>query len=220
MPTPLSAAALVAVQVLARGGSALAVVISLTGCRDGPSATGRAAESPAQAYQRYCAVCHGVDGHAVEGTGSPSLNHPALLAAADDAFLYTNVAEGRPGTTMTTYLDRLGGPLTETEIRGILGHVRGWGAFRPEALRQLPAGDPDTGARLYQERCAECHGREGTSPTAPDLANPTFQATASDAYIVRAITDGRPDAMAGFPELGPQELADLLAAVRALGDGS
>jgi putative copper resistance protein D len=83
-----------------------------------------------------------------------------------------------------------------------------------------------TGARLYREHCAACHGREGAGdgPAArggpqplPDLRGPhTAAHTAGDLYWW--ITHGIPDrGMPGFAgRLGDEERWDLVNVVRAL----
>jgi mono/diheme cytochrome c family protein len=192
---------------------------------------------PAASYERYCAVCHGLAGEGLASTGAPSLNNPDFLAAADDAFLYANIARGRPGTTMTVYEEDLGGPLSAAEIEAIVAHLRTWGAYTPPLEVTAPAGTADPardatpasgpgarpdatrlGAAVYMRDCAECHGPDGRSPTAPDLANPTFLETASEDYIRRAIVTGRRGTeMPAFPELTLAELDAVTAYVMALG---
>src|SRR5580704_7898468 len=46
--------------------------------------------------------------------------------------------------------------------------------------------------RLYQQNCSACHGENGSSGPALDLANPNYQALVDDASLKRLITYGMP----------------------------
>lgn len=59
-----------------------------------------------------------------------------------------------------------------------------------QPLRWL-GGDATTGARLYAESCASCHGANGEGKEGPALANRRFLAAASDTYLVETIRRGR-----------------------------
>jgi cytochrome c oxidase cbb3-type subunit III len=52
------------------------------------------------------------------------------------------------------------------------------------------------GRELYGRMCAVCHGKNGegyAADQAPALAHPQFRATASDEFLIAAITEGRKD---------------------------
>jgi cytochrome c oxidase cbb3-type subunit III len=78
-------------------------------------------------------------------------------------------------------------------------------------------GDPAEGARIYAERCADCHGARGEGTNAISLDNPMFLFSASDGYIRYAIEHGR----AGTPmpafgrELGEKGLDDVTRFIRS-----
>jgi cytochrome c oxidase cbb3-type subunit 3/ubiquinol-cytochrome c reductase cytochrome c subunit len=62
---------------------------------------------------------------------------------------------------------------------------------RPEAILSFD--------RLYGENCAGCHGANGSSGPAADLANPEYQALVDDATLRSVITDGvKGSLMPGF----------------------
>lgn len=57
------------------------------------------------------------------------------------------------------------------------------------------AAPPPDGAALYADMCALCHGDSGegyAADDAPALGNPDFLSIATDAFLRRAIEDGRP----------------------------
>jgi mono/diheme cytochrome c family protein len=180
-------------------------------CRPDPT------PAPADLYDRFCAVCHAADGWAETSANAPALAEPNFLATASDEFLAETIARGRPGTTMTTYAASLGGPLADDQISAIVGYIRQWGPYKAAAYPAFDAsgGSAAAGAAVYEAMCAECHGDDGVSLTAPDLANEVFQTTASDAYIASAVTAGRGERMPAA-DLGADVLADLVAYVRAL----
>ncbi|MAO82476.1 MAG: hypothetical protein CMH50_01130 [Myxococcales bacterium] len=70
-------------------------------------------------YAANCAYCHGAEG---EGVTALSLNNPWFLEQASDAFIRYAIAEGRPGTTMPAFQDRL----TDEELNDLTALIRGW----------------------------------------------------------------------------------------------
>jgi cbb3-type cytochrome c oxidase subunit III len=178
------------------------------------------APDPAATYEKFCAVCHGVDGMAATGTDSPQLANPAFLAAADDEYLRTTIGRGRPGTKMSTFLDELGGPMSRAEIDAVVEHVGTWRDPEfptPEVFAS--SGDATAGRRIYEDKCSECHGPEGRSDTAPDLADEVFQQSASDAFLLHALRYGRPGTVMEPAALSATEMNDVISYLRALGSG-
>ena len=84
-------------------------------------------------------------------------------------------------------------------------------------------GDAQRGGVLFAQNCQGCHGMGGRGGMAPELANPTFQQSAADGFIITTIRHGRTaTAMPAFqnptaPALTDAELGDLLAYIRGLG---
>jgi cytochrome c oxidase cbb3-type subunit 3 len=81
----------------------------------------------------------------------------------------------------------------------------------------------EKGRRIYARLCATCHGVAGSGYAAdnsPSLRNPTFLASASDAFLRAGITRGRPGtAMAAFGRglggpLDPEDVNALIALLR------
>jgi putative heme-binding domain-containing protein len=73
----------------------------------------------------------------------------------------------------------------------------------------------DTGARLYNAQCAQCHGPAGDMVAGIDLRLGRFRRVNSDEDLGRVITNGVPGTgMPPFP-LQPPELAGVIAYIRA-----
>lgn len=100
-------------------------------------------------YARHCASCH-------DARGETGLHpRPANLAAHDytldrlGAVLWNGVA----GAAMPAWRD-----LSLDDLSAVAGYVRGLEKARPE---EPPNADLVLGARVYAERCAQCHGESG-----------------------------------------------------------
>lgn len=89
----------------------------------------------ADVYAQHCAECHGDAG---QGNTGPALGDPALLANASDAFLRYAVVNGRDGTPMVGFAERL----PEVDIDAVVTYLRsqaaGWSPT-PLALRTPPS---------------------------------------------------------------------------------
>jgi cytochrome c oxidase cbb3-type subunit III len=177
-------------------------------------------------YDRYCAVCHGLDGHTVVGVTAPSLNNQALLSVVDDTFLHQSIALGRPGANtdnhpankMSIYSQPLGGPLSDDEIAQIVAYVRQWQTAPSAVVEPFTAnGDPRAGKEVFAV-CVACHMADGWSKIAPSLAGSAFQQIASDAFIRHMVLNGRIDVttMTAF-KLDDKQIGDLIAYIRTLG---
>jgi putative heme-binding domain-containing protein len=73
----------------------------------------------------------------------------------------------------------------------------------------------DTGTRLYNAQCAQCHGPAGDMVTGIDLRLGRFRRVSSDEDLARVITNGVPGT--GMPPfaLQPPDLAGIVAFIRA-----
>jgi len=191
----------------------IALAVLLAGCNSGAAAP----QSPL--YFKLCAPCHGVDGKGYAADHAPSLVNPTFLESASDDFLRRSISLGRPGTSMAAYGKASGGPLDEAGVDRLVKFLRGHGP----AARSLPAtgaGDAQAGAAIYAKQCFSCHGDAQTRGEAVSLANPEFQAVATDSFVRYAVANGRPgtrmEAFAG--KLTADELDGVVRYVRALGE--
>lgn len=87
------------------------------------------------------------------------------------------------------------------------------------------AADPTAGATVYKTECSACHGTKGdgkgpasvalTPKPASFLDAAFWTAERTDEQLATSIRSGKPGtAMAGFPHLTDQQMADLLAYLR------
>jgi mono/diheme cytochrome c family protein/rhodanese-related sulfurtransferase len=171
-------------------------------------------------YLALCAPCHGREAQGYAADRAPSLNNPTFLESVTDDYLRRSIELGRPGTTMAAYGQARGGSLDDAAIGRLIDFLR---AEAPPA-KQLPpvvAGDVPTGAAIYAQRCLSCHGDVTRRGEAIALANPAFQAVATDAFIRYAVANGRPGTkMAPFAgALTDAELDSVARYVRQLGAG-
>ena len=179
------------------------------------------ASAAAGTYGKLCAPCHGKDLKGYAADNSPSLINAAFLESATDDFLAKSIMVGRPGTSMGAYGKAMGGPLDDAQITEMVAWIRSQGP-QAKSLAAVGKGDPMRGAPLYAEYCKSCHGDAQQRGEAIHLANPAFQKLASDAFIRYGIEKGRPGTkMLAFGNvLKPAQLDDLVAYIRALGQGA
>lgn len=107
-------------------------------------------------YAQYCAACHGLRGEG-DGPGSAGLHpRPANLAEHEYTLdrLSASLWNGVAGTAMPGWRD-----LAPRDLSAIAQVVRGFHAVQPEP--SLPSDVLELGARVYADRCAQCHGEKG-----------------------------------------------------------
>ncbi|HJL14835.1 MAG TPA: c-type cytochrome [Sandaracinaceae bacterium LLY-WYZ-13_1] len=212
-----------------RGWIALSLGLALLGCDDEePELTevqpdpARAEESGERLYRRYCALCHGRDGEGYAADDAPALSNPQWLRTASDDFIEVAIAEGRPGTAMSAWSRRRGGPLTDPQIDALVAYLRSWQRHPRASVDEVPVeGNAQRGRPVYAEECARCHGARGEGVNAIALANPVLLRTASDGFLRYAVAHGRSGtpmpAFAG--ELAPDQIDDVVAYVRSFERG-
>lgn len=184
------------------------------------------ASDGATLYRAFCSGCHGPRGegrrYGNRDTVFPAIGNPDFLALASDDYLRATIAEGRPGRPMPAWKD---GGLGAGDITAIIEHLRTIQEVTLdfEPLPDLPVGRADAGRPLYGTYCSGCHGATATEGEAPALRNDAFLRAADDRYIAATIWRGRTgtamrhfgQASVSFPVLDLQEIADILAWLRA-----
>lgn len=169
-------------------------------------------------YGLRCASCHGAS---LEGGIGPSLGSRDFLGAVDDEYLYRAIVEGRPSTAMPAWRH-----LRAEDVAALIAYLQEIGPSAPIELdTAVPQGDYVVGEVHYRMSCASCHGIEGEGATGPQLANPVFLSSVSDAQLYHWIGHGRAGtAMKGFlrdeqgpVELRPDQIGDVIAYLRLLG---
>jgi cytochrome c oxidase cbb3-type subunit 3 len=164
-------------------------------------------------YGTFCAACHGPLGQGMRYPGMtafPAIGNPDFLAIASDRFITETVRHGRPGRRMPAWGDKDGG-LRPAEIEAVVTYVRSFGDVPPPretGPSRWVEGDAATGATLYADSCASCHGRNGEGAEGPALNNPVLLRSATDTYLVETIRRGRRGtSMAAFAAASPTHAA-------------
>jgi cytochrome c oxidase cbb3-type subunit 3 len=202
---------------------AMAILLALTAM---PAMAADGSANGEKLYNRHCAACHGFGGHG--GVGVP-LSLKSFLASVDDNYLGTSIRVGRPGRVMPAFRQ-----MPEEDVKAIVAHLRSWGGSKaPVHAKAAVRGNPVKGKKLYEQRCASCHGAHGegghgTGVTfsrprdlpilAPALNNPGFLASASDEMIRQTLIRGRENTpMQPFLKQGMshQDINDVTAYVRS-----
>ncbi len=166
-------------------------------------------------FARQCAGCHGADGGGAIG---PSLKSNDFLRMVDDRYLYRSIVEGRPSTAMPSWQH-----LSADDVGALISFLRTKqkGPAFP-ASSMIARGDYNVGRVRYEQACAGCHGVAGSGGVGPQLTNPVFLDSVSDAALKRWIERGRSGtAMMGFsPEsqgpvsLDDRQINDIIAYLR------
>jgi cytochrome c oxidase cbb3-type subunit III len=97
------------------------------------------------------------------------------------------------------------------------------GAFaanEPGKKVKLPSGKNDlaSGARLFENHCALCHGSDGGGGRGPVLTQPRLRRGPDDAALLKVIEEGVPGTeMQGAWQMDQRELREVAAYVRSLG---
>ncbi|VAW52216.1 Cytochrome c family protein [hydrothermal vent metagenome] len=185
-----------------------------------------AAPHGGELYATHCSSCHGVSGDG--GVGVP-LALPSFLNSVSDTFLKKTIRSGRPGRIMPAF-----NALSDAQVNAIVKYVRNW-SQKPAPIEDntVIEGDSKNGKRLYEHRCAQCHGGDGeggkgTGVTfsrkrdfpiiATALNNSGFLAAASDVMIRNTITYGRegtPMTSILVAGMSKQDINDVVAYIRS-----
>jgi len=190
------------------------------------SARGAPVEVGRELFADNCAVCHGDFG---EGGPNPTrpgdviapISSAEYLRTRDDATLRAIIAQGQPNFGMSPFGTAFGGPLDESDIDALLAFLRSW-ELQPPVELPPDVGVPSaaaSGAEIFAEVCAQCHGARGEGGLGPSLRDPEFQARNTDADLFDTINLGHPATpMIGWGEiLSAEQIRQLVTFVRGLG---
>jgi cytochrome c oxidase cbb3-type subunit 3 len=198
----------------------------------------------ADLYDTNCLACHGSD--KILGP-SISMHNPIYLSVVPKEAIRKVIAEGVPGTMMPGFSAAVGGMLTDEQINiltdGIHDGSKGpataeskgqptteaKGAATPEAKGPATteasgppyaaaAGDAQRGATVYEQACAQCHGKEGAGgEKAGSVVDAAYLSLVSDQYLRTVVIAGRPElGMPGYKEyvagkpMTAEEIADVV----------
>jgi cbb3-type cytochrome c oxidase subunit II len=141
-------------------------------------------------YRRNCASCHGANGEG-DGKGAAGLHpKPANFAEREYARVRLGFAlwNGVSGTAMPAWRD-----IEQADLAAVAEVVQGFRQARQEP--EIPKAVLDLGARVYSDRCAQCHGVDGAGdgPAASQfpIAPTNFRTQRPDiAASLRALRNG------------------------------
>lgn len=168
-------------------------------------------------YKADCVMCHGEKG---EGDLGPSIATGEFLTIVGNGYLYDTMALGRPGTGMPAWRH-----VSNQDMASLIGFIRTWQQSPNRSLpRDTIRGDWDTGMMLYQRVCSGCHGTGAEGGVGPQLNNPVFLKTATDAMLYEWIAGGKTGTPMrsflkgdqGMVELNPQQIKDVVSYLRSL----
>jgi mono/diheme cytochrome c family protein len=191
---------------------------------------GRPRRALAAAIAAASLLSMSLSGQRVLAAANPSAASPA---AGGPAGGYVPLADTLgvhfvPGSSSTLLLERDGKTyLVDLAERTI--QVKNFtSGSSPAALPHLEsahtAPDEPTGAKVFADKCAECHGAAGKGGgpmKTPDFTNPAVQAAVPEAAVIRVIHDGKPGtAMPAWNgKLSDAEINAVAGFVKSLGQG-
>jgi cytochrome c oxidase cbb3-type subunit 3 len=177
-------------------------------------------------YREHCAACHQSEGKG--GIGLPLTGE--ILANVSDDYLFKTIRLGRPGRIMPAFE-----ALSDAQVGAIVAHMRSWRGEAGPTFDPTPiAGDLERGKLVYLDKCASCHGEDGSGEgpgtgvtlsrerkfmiMPPAINNPGFLAAAPDALIRHTVVNGRDDTdMPAYgSRLSAEEIDGVVAYVRSL----
>jgi mono/diheme cytochrome c family protein len=177
------------------------------------AARGTPLEVGRRLFSQNCASCHGDFG---EGGPNPTrpgdviapISSAEYLRTRDDFTLRSIIAQGQPNFGMSPFGSAYGGPLEDEGIDAIVAYMRSWEENPPVELppeAEFGALSLE-GAEIYNDLCAQCHGRDGGGGIGPSLRDSAFQDENTDQEIFDTINLGHgATAMLAWGEILTQE---------------
>jgi mono/diheme cytochrome c family protein len=101
----------------------------------GPANAEASQSQGAAIFKRSCESCHGAGGRGSTGANTPDFTDSKVQARLTDAQIQSTIAEGRPGTMMPGWSDKLSGQ----DIQAVAAYVRSLG---PTAAQPQGSGQP------------------------------------------------------------------------------
>lgn len=174
-------------------------------------------------YIRHCAGCHGWEGQGNGPVGQvllkkpPSLRRPEMFAQTTEAELVARILHGRE---LRVPLTPEAVQNTEAEVSALIAHIR--------RLPTIPWREVMAGQAVYDALCVSCHGIYGRgdglmapslSPRPRDLTDPLYQQRASDAALLRIVSNGQGAMPSTTDILSAKERRAAVAFIRIFAPG-
>jgi len=195
--------------------------IALADLPKNPALMAAAVEGGRAAFKLHCVQCHGAG--AAGGKGYPNLNDDDWLWGGEMESIHTTLLHGirHPGdeNTRVSVMPAFGRDeiLTPAEIEAVVEHVRKISG--QEAKPALAA----TGAVVFAEQCAVCHGEAGLGNRelgAPNLTDKIWLYGGDRASLTYTIVNARGGVMPAWQDrLSESTIRQLTAYVHSLGGG-
>ena len=173
----------------------------------------------AAVFRANCSQCHGAG--AAGGVGYPNLLDDSWLWGGTLDDIETTVRHGirneSDPDTRFSQMPAFGEMLTKPEIAEIAEHVLALSGQDHDAAKA------ETGATLFAENCASCHGEAGTGDLAqgaPDLTDAIWLYSGTREAVTETITKARYGVMPAWqPRLSDAEIKAVALYVHQLGGG-
>lgn len=189
------------------------------------AAKGTSLEIGQELFIANCASCHGDFGEGGPNPARPGdiiapISTAEYLQTRDDATLRNIIAQGQPNFGMSPFGSSFGGPLDDDEIDALVAFIRSWEANPPVELPPEVAVEQITltGADIFQELCAQCHGQNGEGGIGPSFLTEEFKATYTETLLFETINEGHEaTAMIGWGEvLSADQIQQLVDFIRQM----
>lgn len=189
------------------------------------TARGTSTEQGQILYGQYCASCHGDFG---EGGANPArqgdviapISSSEYLRTRDDLTLRAIISQGQPNFGMSPFGTSFGGPLDDTQVDAIVAFIRSWEENPPVELPPEVSGGvvSESGAEIYTDLCAQCHGDAGQGGIGTVLNSPEYQAAITDDELFASISEGHPatSMIAWGSVLNSDQIVELVNHIRTL----
>jgi mono/diheme cytochrome c family protein len=192
------------------------------------AAKGTPLEVGQKLFANNCAGCHGDFGEGGPNPARPGetivpISSAEFLKTRDDFTLRSIIAQGQPNFGMSPFGSAYGGPLDDTSLEALVAYLRSWEQkppveLPPEVATPAAAEAARTGAEVYSDVCAQCHGPKGEGGVGPALSDPKFQSDTTDQEIFDTISKGHKSTpMIAWGEvLTSDQIQQLVAFIRQL----